>query len=44
VVAQRPDWSKEFTAITAAIRGLPADQIIVDGEACAHDADGVPDF
>jgi ATP-dependent DNA ligase len=38
------DWSKEFTAITQAIRRLPADHLTLDGEACAHDADGLPDF
>jgi bifunctional non-homologous end joining protein LigD len=38
------DWSGEFTAITAAIRALPADELVIDGEACAHDASGRPDF
>jgi bifunctional non-homologous end joining protein LigD len=36
------DWSPEFTAITDAFRILP--DCILDGEACAHCEDGMPDF
>jgi bifunctional non-homologous end joining protein LigD len=38
------DWSKEFTAIAAALRSLRPDELILDGEACAHDSNGHPDF
>jgi bifunctional non-homologous end joining protein LigD len=38
------DWSKEFTAITAAIRSLKPHALILDGEACAHNSNGHPDF
>ena len=37
------DYSREFAAITQALRALPADAVI-DGEAAAHCADGLPDF
>src|SRR5688500_6472295 len=36
------DLSKEFTAIVEALRTLP--DCTIDGEACAHGADGLPDF
>ena len=26
------DWSTEFTAIAEAIRALPADELVIDGE------------
>jgi bifunctional non-homologous end joining protein LigD len=38
------DWSVEFVAITAAIRALPVERIILDGEAVAHCPQGLPDF
>jgi bifunctional non-homologous end joining protein LigD len=38
------DWSKEFTAITASILSLGPDELVLDGEACAHDETGHPDF
>jgi bifunctional non-homologous end joining protein LigD len=38
------DWSKEFTGIAEFIRSLPLDELVIDGEACAHDATGRPDF
>ena len=36
------DWSREFTAITEALWGLP--DCIIDGEACAQCEEGWPDF
>src|SRR5829696_7452314 len=36
------DWSGEFTAITDALRTMP--DCTIDGEACAHHTDGLPDF
>jgi bifunctional non-homologous end joining protein LigD len=36
------DWSREFTAITEAVRGLP--DCVIDGEACAHCEEGWPNF
>ena len=36
------DWSREFTAITEALRSLP--DCVIDGEACAHCEEGWPDF
>jgi hypothetical protein len=44
VVAQRPDWSGEFMAITDAMRALPFKPVMLDGEAVAHCLDGLPDF
>ncbi len=38
------DWTAEFEPIAAAIRGLAGDELVVDGEACALDARGVPRF
>jgi bifunctional non-homologous end joining protein LigD len=38
------DWSREFTAIAEAIRALPADDLLIDGETYGHDANGGPDF
>jgi ATP-dependent DNA ligase len=32
------DWSREFTAIADAICALPADELIIDGEAWAPNA------
>src|SRR3954447_13892478 len=37
------DWSAEFVAIAAALRELPG-AFILDGEAVAHCAEGLPDF
>ena len=36
------DWSREFTALTEALRNLP--DCVIDGEACAHCEEGWPDF
>ena len=36
------DWSGEFTAITDALRTMP--DCTIDGKACAHRRDGLPDF
>src|SRR5215203_5155680 len=36
------DWSREFTAIAEAMRSLP--DCVIDGEACAHCEEGLPDF
>jgi len=36
------DWSGEFTAMTDTLRTLP--DCTIDGEACAHRTDGLPDF
>jgi ATP-dependent DNA ligase len=30
------NWSQAFRAITAALRALPVEQIVLDGEAMAH--------
>src|SRR4051812_46799925 len=39
------DWSSEFAAIAAAMRSLPFNRIMIDGEAIAHCLDdGLPDF
>src|SRR4051812_30605817 len=37
-------WTREFAAITAALKTLPVSQIVLDGEAVAHGPDGLPDF
>lgn len=44
MVAQGRDWSLNFLAITAAVRGLPFARIMLDGEAVAHCPEGLPDF
>lgn len=36
------DWSGELSAITGALRRLP--DCTIDGEACGHRSDGLPDF
>jgi bifunctional non-homologous end joining protein LigD len=36
------DWSRQFTAIAEAMRSLP--DCVIDGEACAHCEEGLPDF
>ena len=38
------DWSTHFTGITAAIRALPVHTLTIDGEAVAHDEQGLPNF
>ena len=38
------DWSKEFLAVTEALRALRVEEIVLDGEAMAHCPDGLPDF
>src|SRR5215207_2955755 len=38
------DWSREFLAVTEALRALKADELVIDGEACGHCRDGPPDF
>jgi bifunctional non-homologous end joining protein LigD len=39
------DWSAEFVAITAAVRALPFQRVMLDGEAVTHCLDdGWPDF
>ena len=38
------DWSREFTAVTEALRVLKHGDVVLDGEAMAHCKDGLPDF
>ena len=38
------DWSREFLAVSEALRGLKAKEIVLDGEAMAHCKNGLPDF
>jgi ATP-dependent DNA ligase len=38
------DWSREFAAIAECLRAVEADELVIDGEACAHCPDGLPDF
>jgi bifunctional non-homologous end joining protein LigD len=38
------DWSRQFTAIAEAVAALPARELVIDGEACAHCPEGLPDF
>ncbi len=38
------DWSREFLAVTEALRGIRVEKIVVDGEAMAHCKNGWPDF
>jgi ATP dependent DNA ligase domain len=38
------DWSREFLAVTEALRALRVEEIVLDGEAMAHCKDGLPDF
>src|SRR5687768_10519806 len=38
------DWSRQFVAVTEALAALGADELVIDGEACAHCPDGLPDF
>src|SRR5687768_1213866 len=38
------DWTRRFQTIADALRALPADDVILDGEAVVADSRGVPDF
>jgi ATP-dependent DNA ligase len=38
------DWTVELAAIMAAVRALPVERIVLDGEAVAHCPEGLPDF
>jgi bifunctional non-homologous end joining protein LigD len=38
------DWSRQFSAIARAVLAVDADEFVIDGEACAHCPDGLPDF
>lgn len=38
------DWTGRFPAVAAAVRGLPADEAVLDGEIVVLDARGRPDF
>ena len=38
------DWSRHFSAIAEALQAVEADELVIDGEACAHCPDGLPDF
>jgi ATP-dependent DNA ligase len=38
------DWGREFTGIAEAIAALRARELVIDGEACAHCPEGLPDF
>jgi hypothetical protein len=38
------DWSRQFTAVAQAIAALPTRELVIDGEACAHCPEGLPDF
>jgi bifunctional non-homologous end joining protein LigD len=37
-------WTTELVAITAGLRELAVDKLMLDGEAVAHCAEGLPDF
>jgi bifunctional non-homologous end joining protein LigD len=37
-------WTTELAAITAAVRELDVDDLVLDGESVAHCVDGLPDF
>jgi len=41
---QGRSWTREFAAITAALRALAVSQNVLDGEAVAHCDQGLPDF
>ena len=38
------DWSRHFIAVAEALQAVDADELVIDGEACAHCPDGLPDF
>jgi len=38
------DWSKRLSALTGALRGIPAHSAVVDAELCFPGPDGAPDF
>jgi bifunctional non-homologous end joining protein LigD len=38
------DWSKRLSALTEALRGIPAHSAVVDAELCFPGPDGAPDF
>jgi bifunctional non-homologous end joining protein LigD len=38
------DWTPALDAIREAVRALPDKDLLLDGEAVAHDAEGLPDF
>ncbi len=38
------DWTARFGTLVEAIRALPLDQVILDGEVCALKPDGRSDF
>jgi bifunctional non-homologous end joining protein LigD len=38
------DWSREFLAVTEALRAIRVEEIVLDGEAMAHCKNGWPDF
>jgi bifunctional non-homologous end joining protein LigD len=38
------DWTDRFPTIAAAVRGLPANGLVIDGELISADASGRPDF
>src|SRR3712207_403981 len=38
------DWTGGLAAIAAALRALPVERIVLDGEAVAHCREGLPDF
>jgi bifunctional non-homologous end joining protein LigD len=41
---QAYDWTHAFAAIVAALHHLPTEELVLDGEAVVHDAQGLPDF
>ena len=38
------DWTGEFASIVRAVAALPTDEVVLDGEVCALDDNGVPSF